>query len=141
MYPDGSVLTSLAFNLGDRNLGELTEMGLYSPSEVETQIMPSLNNNWSETSAAVDTNNDGVVSLEETYAVTFGAANDHGLNYQRIADTSVGTNNVRANRWSLFVQDDFKISQNLTLNGGLRLSHNTYVDSNDQDTPGRGRAA
>ncbi|MFC2174039.1 carboxypeptidase regulatory-like domain-containing protein, partial [Acidobacteriota bacterium] len=75
-YNGGERLTSLDYNLTDWTLGELTQAGLYDPSEVEARLVPWLNDNWGSTSEALDTNNDGVVSNDEVYVVTFGSSND-----------------------------------------------------------------
>lgn len=128
-YAAGHVLNSLAPTLSGATLRDVTDLGLFSPSEVEAQILPSLNNNWSSTSAALDTNGDHTVSLDELYAATFRSANDHGLNFQRTLDVQTGRNNVKAHRFSAYFQDDYRIHPRLTINGGLRLENNKYVDS------------
>ena len=129
---EGATLTSLSTTLGGMNLGELVTLGVFDRSEVEAQILPGLNSNWSETSAHLDSNHDGVVSSEELNAATFGAGNQYGLNFTRAADQTVGTNQVTADRWALYVQDSFRVHEQLTLNAGLRMANNNYIDSNDE---------
>ena len=125
----GETLQPLDPNLSGITLGELVDTGTWSLSEFGNRLLPRLNANWDSTSAAIDTNHDGVVSEEELRAVTFTDMGEHGWNFSRDADVRIGENKVRAMRWAGYIMDDWKVNNYFTINAGLRLENHRYRDS------------
>jgi hypothetical protein len=126
---EGQRRQSLDPNLSGITFWELVNEGTWALSEFRERILPRLNNYWDATSEALDTNHDGVVSEAELGAATFTTMNEHGLNFTREADISVGPNKVRAMRWIGYIMDDWKINDYLTLNAGLRVENHRYRNS------------
>jgi outer membrane receptor protein involved in Fe transport len=91
--------------------------------------LPYLNANWGPTSEAYDFDNDGVLEDAELRQATFTDMGDHGVNFWRIMDATVGVNKVRAQRYSGYLMDDWKLSDSFTFNAGLRLEKHEYFDS------------
>lgn len=130
-YNFGEIRTSLDSSLQSQTLGELIAAGIFPQSEFTERLLPYMNNNWNATSTYFDSNQDGIVSADELKAATFNTANEHGMNFWRIMDSVTGANKVRAKRWAGYVMDDWKISDFLTLNAGLRMENHRYRDSED----------
>jgi hypothetical protein len=125
----GETLQPLDPNLGGITLGELVDTGTWSLSEFGNRLLPRLNANWDSTSAAIDTNGDGVVSEAELRAVTFTDMGEHGWNFTRDSDVRIGANKVRAMRFTGYIMDDWRINDYFTLNAGLRAESHRYRDS------------
>lgn len=128
-YEFGEQRSSLDPNLNGITFGEIYDLEIWGRSEFDERLLPYLNNNWGPTSAAIDTNGDGVVSNNELRAVTFTAMNEHGLNFWRTMDSKIGANKVEALRWAGFVMDDWKINEFFSINAGLRVESHHYRDS------------
>jgi hypothetical protein len=128
-YEFGEQRSSISSGLSGITFGEIYDTELWGRSEYDERLLPYLNTNWSPTSAAIDTNGDGVVSNSELRAVTFTDTNDHGLNFWRTADVQVGANKVKAQRWAGFIMDDWKINEFFSINAGMRMEIHHYRDS------------
>jgi len=128
-YEFGEQRSSINPGLSGITFGEIYDTELWGRSEYDERLLPYLNTNWSPTSAAIDTNGDGVVSDSELRAVTFTDTNEHGLNFWRTADVQVGANKVKAKRWAGFIMDDWKINEFFSLNAGMRMEIHHYRDS------------
>jgi hypothetical protein len=126
----GSSMTSLAPSLLGSTLGSIKGT-FFSTSEY--------NNAYNALSKAVgtsafnfaDTNKDGVLSTAEFDAIklTSTASNPGGgVNFLRLTNLQVGTNNVIAKNNTAFVQDDYTIGQ-YTVNAGVRMEDWQYVAS------------
>jgi hypothetical protein len=126
----GQQLESLEPNLYGYTLGELVQLGVWPIFEFRNRILPQLNNNWDSTSEYYDTNHDGVLTEAEFGAAVFDVRNEHGVNYIRWAEEHPGLNKVMAKRWTGFLADDWRITNQLTLNAGIRLENHHYIDSN-----------
>lgn len=130
-YEFGEQRSSLAPNLNGITFGDIYDEQLWGRSEFDQRLLPYLNTSWSPTSAAIDTNGDGVVSRDELRATTFTFtdSNAHGLNFWRTMDSQVGANKVKAIRLTGFLMDDWKINQFFSLNFGVRIENHKYRNS------------
>jgi hypothetical protein len=108
---------------------EIYDTRLWPRSEFDERLLPYLNNNWGPTSAALDTNGDGVVSRDELRAATFTDMNEHGLNFWRIYQAQRGANKVKALRWAGYIMDDWKINEFFSVNAGVRIENHRYRNS------------
>jgi hypothetical protein len=125
----GEQRQSLDPNLSGVTFGRIYDTELWAPSEFDERLLPYLNNNWSSTSSAIDTNGDGVVSRDELRAVTFTDMNERGLNFWRTSDAAIGANKVRAIRLAGYIMDDWKVNDFFTINAGVRIESHRYRDS------------
>ena len=125
----GENRNSLDPSLTGRTLGELVDLLVWPISEFRDRLVPYLNNNWGATSDFLDTDHNGVVSMAEARAAKFTDMNEHGLYFWRSMDSKVGVNTVRAKRLTGFIMDDWKISDNFTLNAGVRIEDHNYLNS------------
>lgn len=125
----GEQRSSIDPNLSGITFGTIYDEELWGRSEYDERLLPYLNNNWGPTSAAIDTNHDGVVSDDELRAVTFTDMNERGLNFWRTTDVQVGANDVKAYRFAGFIMDDWKINEFFSINAGLRMEIHRYRDS------------
>ncbi len=121
--------SSLDPNLSGITLGEIYDSELFAQSEVDERLLPYLNNNWGATSTFFDTNGDGVVSWSELRNATFTSMNEHGINFWRTWDAKRGANAVKAKRMAAYIMNDWKVSDQFTINAGLRLEKHNYSDS------------
>jgi hypothetical protein len=128
-YEFGEQRSSLAPNLNGITFGDIYDEELWGRSEFDERLLPYLNANWGPTSAAIDTNGDGVVSNAELRAVTFTDTNPHGVNFWRVNQAKKGANKVKALRWSGFIMDDWKINEFFSINAGVRIESHRYRDS------------
>jgi hypothetical protein len=106
--------------------GTIYDEELWGRSEFDERLLPYLNSNWGPTSAAIDTNGDGVVSNAELRAVSFTDMNEHGLNFWRTSQTKEGANKVKAIRWSGYIMDDWKINEFFSVNAGVRIESRCF---------------
>ena len=70
-------------------------------------------------------------NLEAQHAVEFGASNrlTYGVNYRHISLSSSATETFsRENRLGLYLQDEWRATQSLTLVAGLRYDLNTFIN-------------
>jgi len=110
-------------------LREIYNDGIFSQSEIKERLLPRLNTYWGPTSVAIDTNGNGVVSLDELLSVNFTDTNAHGLNFWRTSDAQKGINKVQAMRWSGYLMDDWKINNYFSVNAGVRAELHLYRNS------------
>jgi len=111
-------------------LGDLLDWKIWPISEMQQRLIPWINAHWEDGMGQVfDTNGDGRVSEEELRQATFTDLNEHGLNFWRIIDAKLGENKVRAQRYTGYIMDDWKISDYFTLNAGARFEKHDYYDS------------
>jgi hypothetical protein len=125
----GEQRSSLDPNLSGITFGEIYDIELWARSEFDERLLPALNNDWDATSAALDSNGDGVVSSAELRAATFTTQNEHGLSFWRTMDAKRGANKVRAIRMSGYLMNDWKVNDVITVNAGLRVEKHSYKDS------------
>jgi hypothetical protein len=125
----GEQRSSINSALNGITFGEIYDTELWGRSEYDERLLPYLNSSWGPTSAAIDTNGDGIVSDTELKAVTFTDMNEHGLNFWRTNQTQVGANEVKAIRMSGFIMDDWKLNDFFSINAGLRIENHRYRDS------------
>ena len=134
----GASMTSLSPVFSGVTLGELLPSsaggiyGVFSTSEYNNAR--NALRNAAPTSAAfrlADTNGDGQISDAEFAAITLSNTSNNpggGINFLRLANQSVGTNNVTARANTAFLQDDWNINQ-WTLNAGVRMEDWEYIAS------------
>jgi hypothetical protein len=125
----GEFRSSLEPNLSGISFGEIYDNEIWGRSYFDEWLLPYINNNWDATSAAIDTNGDGVVSNDELRAVTFTDMNRHGVNFWRTIEAKSRINKVKALRFTGYIQDDWKINQFFTVNAGLRIENHRYRDT------------
>jgi hypothetical protein len=133
----GASMTSLAAAFAGVTLGELRtaasggRYSIFSDSEYNNAYNSLRNNTSSAAFQFADANHDGVLTTEEFAAIrmTSTAGNPGGgVNFLRLANQSVGTNNVIARNNMVFLQDDWNISD-WTLNAGVRMEDWEYLAS------------
>lgn len=126
----GARLTSLHPSLLGSTLGSI-KGGVFSTSEYNNAYNALRNATTSSAFAFADTNKDGVLSEAEFSAIklTSTAGNPGGgVNFLRLANQSVGTNNVTARADTAFLQDDWNVGQ-WTVNAGVRMEDWKYIAS------------
>ena len=126
----GASMTSLHSSLLGTTLGDIRG-GVFSTSEYNNAYNALRNATTSPAFAFADANHDGVLSEAEFAAIklTSTAGNPGGgVNFLRLANQSVGTNNVTARADTAFVQDDWNIGE-WTLNAGVRMEDWKYIAS------------
>ncbi len=123
-------LTSLQPGLSGWNLIDLINAGVYSYSDFRNLIVPKLNNSWDSTSEFYDLDDDGVVTEAELGTATFTEPSPNGIYLTRWFEEHEGTNTVKARRWTGFLMDDWQISNEWSLNAGVRVENHNYRDSN-----------
>lgn len=128
-YHFGESRSSVDPALAGWTLGELMDAKIWPLSEMQQRLLPWLNNNWGPTSEAYDLDGDGVLTEAELRQATFTDLNEHGLNFWRIKDASVGVNKVRAQRYTGYLMDDWKLNEYFTINAGVRIEKHEYFDS------------
>jgi len=128
-YFMGGFLTSLNPSYAGKTFGQVFADGLINSSEYKVRILNALNTYKGPAFELVDLNHDGVVSQSELDAVPFTAMNEHGLNYMGRIDSKLGVNEVRAQRITGYFTDDWKVTDYLSINAGLRFENHHYKDS------------
>jgi len=121
---------SLEPNLVGITFGEIIDSGSWAEGGLTLdRLIYLLNNDWGPTSEAYDFNGDGVVTEDELRQVAFTDMNERGLNFHRNLTAKKGANKVHAMRWIGYVMNDWKISDDFTLNAGVRIENHNYKDS------------
>jgi hypothetical protein len=126
---NGEQYNSLDPNLSGWTLGELLAAGVFPYGEIQYRVIPNMNAAWDSTAEYYDFNNDGVVTMDELGQAVFTSPSEHGVKFLRWYQVQSGINKVRAKRWTGFVMDDWRISDQFTLNAGLRFENHNYRDS------------
>ncbi|HUR79338.1 MAG TPA: TonB-dependent receptor [Thermoanaerobaculia bacterium] len=128
----GASMTSLAASLLGSTLGSL-KGGIFSTSEYNNAYNALRNATTSSAFQFADANHDGVLTTAEFDAIKLTSTANNpggGVNFLRLANISVGTNNVTARANTAFVQDDWNIGQ-WTVNAGVRMEDWKYIASDD----------
>jgi hypothetical protein len=135
----GSSLTSLSPVFSGVTLGDLLpasaggKYGVFSTSEYNNARTALRNATGSAAFNFADANHDGTLSDAEFAAIRLTNTSNNpggGVNFLRLANQSVGTNNVTARANTAFLQDDWNIGQ-WTVNAGVRMEDWKYVASDD----------
>jgi hypothetical protein len=129
----GEQLQSLAPALAEYTFWDLVQAGVWPMAEFMDRQLPQLNNHWDSTSAYYDTNHDGILTADELGAATFTQTDAHGETFERWHETHPGENKVGAHRWAGFLTDNWTISNQWSLNAGVRVENNNYLDSTGAD--------
>jgi len=125
----GEQRSSLDPNLSGITLGEIYDTELFARSEIDERLIPYLNANWGSTSTFFDTNGNGVITLDELRSATFGTMGPNGINFWRTWDAKRGVNKVKAVRMAAYLMTDWKVTDQFTVNAGLRMEKHHYKDS------------
>ena len=136
---DGGLYVSLS-----PALSGLTAGGLIAGSVTNTQFDPTNSSDYTGFIRAIDGlanraefytlydgNGDGTITQDELGAsLVFDrtAGNPHGaINYDRLVQTALGSQETRSDGLSLFVQDTFNVTDNLSFNIGARAERFEHV--------------
>ena len=129
-YANGADRTSIHSSLFGKNLGELTSLDVFPKSEMDERLIPYLNDNWGPTSTYFDANHDHHITAEELSGATFNADNEYGGKlFWRIMTAKKGQNEVNAKRMIAYIMDDWKVSDEFSINAGFRFEKHDYSDS------------
>ena len=136
---DGGLYVSLS-----PALSGLTAGGLIAGSVTNTQFDPTNSSDYTgfiraidglanraEFYALYDGNRDGTITQDElgaSLAFDATAGNPHGaINYDRLVQTALGSQQTRSDGLSVFVQDTFNVTDNLSFNLGARAERFEHV--------------
>lgn len=123
-------LNSLAPHLSGITFDMARALSFLPASEFDAILRALEESPGSAAFSAADTNGDGVVTAAELGALTFSSSADNsgGVNFLRNELVLAGVNNVASDRFSLYLQDEWRRGR-FTATAGLRVEQITYVAS------------